>query len=64
MNTMRVKAVKELLEQNGWRHVRTRGDHFIYAKEGARRPIVVPGKDSDDLKGGTLGSILREAGLK
>lgn len=33
-------------------------------KKGARRPIPIPGKLSDDLKDGTLGSILREAGLK
>lgn len=64
MATMKVRAVKELLEGNGWKHVRTRGDHFIYWKEGARRPIPIPGKDSDDLKDGTLASILREAGLK
>lgn len=64
MATMKVKKVIELLEENGWRFIRTKGDHHIYFKEGARRPIVVPGKDSDDLKDGTLSSILREAGLK
>ena len=61
---MTVKAVIALLEENGWKYIRMRGDHRIYYKEGARRPIVVPGKESDDLKDGTLGSILREAGLK
>lgn len=64
MATLKVKAVKELLEENGWAYIRTRGDHHIYHKKSARRPIVVPGKDSDDLKDGTLASILREAGLK
>lgn len=61
---MTVKAVIALLEENGWQFVRMRGDHRIYSKDGARRPIVVPGKESDDLKDGTLGSILRGAGLK
>lgn len=61
---MKVKEVIDLLEQNGWEYVRTRGDHRIYYKKGARRPIPIPGKLSDDLKYGTLGSILREAGLK
>ena len=60
----KIKQVKALLKANGWMHVRTRGDHFIYQKEGAPRPIVIPGKDNDDIAIGTLGSILRQAGLK
>jgi predicted RNA binding protein YcfA (HicA-like mRNA interferase family) len=60
----KVKEVIALLEENGWELKRIRGDHRIYYKEGARRPVVVPGNNNDDLKEGTLGSILREAGLK
>lgn len=62
--TKKVKEVIVLLEKNGWTFVRIRGDHRIYYKEGAKRPIVVPGNLNDDLKGGTLNSILKEAGLK
>lgn len=62
--TMKVKKVIELLEENGWEFKRMRGDHRIFHKEGARRPIVIPGNLNDDLKDGTLASILREAGLK
>lgn len=61
---MKVKEVIQLLEQNGWEYKRTKGDHRIFFRKGARRPIVVPGNLSDDLKDGTLASILREAGLK
>lgn len=61
---MRVKAVIALLEENGWKFVRMRGDHRIYQKEGANRPIVVPGNLNDELKDGTLNSILKGAGLK
>lgn len=61
---MKVKEVIELLEQNGWEYKRTKGDHRIFYRKGARRPIVIPGNLNDDLKDGTLGSILREAGLK
>jgi len=61
---MSVREVISLLEKNGWTFRRMKGDHRIYYREGARRPIVVPGKLSDDLKEGTLNSILREAGLK
>lgn len=64
MNTKKVRAVTALLEANGWKHVRTRGDHWIYRKEGEPRPIPVPGNPNDDLATGTLKSILRQAGLK
>lgn len=61
---LKVKAVVALLEKNGWKFIRMKGDHRVFHKDGAKRPIVVPGKENDDLKDGTLSSILREAGLK
>lgn len=61
---MKVKEVISLLEANGWKFIRMKGDHRIFFKDGARRPIVVPGSNSKDVKVGTLESILREAGLK
>lgn len=60
----KVKQVIDLLEENGWRCVRMKGDHRMYQKEGAKRPIVVPGNLNDDMAVGTLNSILRESGLK
>ena len=62
--TKKVKEVSDLLEENGWKLVRIKGDHRIYYKDGARRPIVVPGNMNDDLAIGTLKSILKEAGLQ
>jgi len=61
--TKKVKEVIHLLEINGWRLVRVRGDHRIYRKEGCVRPVVVPGKDSEDLAEGLYRSIIREAKL-
>lgn len=61
--TLKVKYVIELLIQHGWVLVRMKGDHRIYYKPGARRPIVIPGNINDDLASGTLKSILREAGI-
>lgn len=52
-----------MLEENGWNLVRINGDHRIFKKAGARRPIVLPGNLNDDLAVGTLKSILREMGL-
>ncbi|MBO6238045.1 MAG: type II toxin-antitoxin system HicA family toxin [Bacteroidales bacterium] len=53
-----------LLEANGWVYQRTRGDHHIFSKAGARRPIPVPGKRNDDIAPGTWNAILREADIK
>ncbi len=61
---MKTREVIKLLEAKGWSQLRMRGDHRIFGKVGARRPIVVPGSLNDDLKEGTLNSIFREAGLK
>ena len=60
----KIKDVILLLQMNGWHWDRTRGDHRIFKKQGARRPIPIPGKDSDDMPTGEYHSILREAGLK
>ena len=61
--TKKVKDVVALLETHGWVCVRMRGDHRVFVKQGARRPIVVPGNMNADLAAGTLKSILRESGL-
>ncbi len=61
---MTVKQVIDLLEENGWHYINTKGDHHKFYKPGARRPIIVAGKRSDDLAEGTLRSILRESGIK
>lgn len=62
--TKKVKEVIDLLEENGWKFVRMRGDHRVYYKDGAKRPIIVAGKLSSDMAVGTLKSILRESGLE
>lgn len=63
MKVLKVKVVMTILEANGWIHVRTRWDHWIYRKEGEARPIPVPGNPNDDLAIGTLKSIFRQAGI-
>lgn len=61
--TKKVKEIVDMLEENGWNLVRINGDHRIFKKAGARRPIVLPGNLNDDLAVGTLKSTLREMGL-
>ena len=59
-----VKQVIDLLEENGWQYISTKGDHHKFYKPGARRPIIVAGKRNDNLAEGTLLSIVRESGIK
>lgn len=56
---MKVKAAIEMVKKEGWEHVRTKGDHRVFTKEGAKHAIVIPGHLNDDLTPGTLSSILR-----
>lgn len=58
-----MKEVILLLEINGWRHVRTKGDHRVFKKIGSQKNISIPGKDSKDLAEGTYRKILKDAGL-
>ncbi|MBO7070420.1 MAG: type II toxin-antitoxin system HicA family toxin [Bacteroidales bacterium] len=60
----KVWEVIDLLEENGWQYLRTRGDHHKFKKPGSKRSVIVPGKRNGDLPEGTYKAILREAGLK
>ena len=61
---MKVREVIRLLEQDGWRHVRTRGSHRQYQHSVKPGTVTVAGKASIDVPPGTLNSILKGAGLK
>lgn len=57
------KKVIRLLEQFGWKHVRTRGSHHVMKKPGYL-PIVVPVHGKKDLKPGTLKNIEKATKVK
>lgn len=59
----KVRELIALLEAHGWVYSRTKGDHNVFVKPGAKRNIVVPGRSNDDLFNPFLQRILREAGL-
>jgi predicted RNA binding protein YcfA (HicA-like mRNA interferase family) len=61
---MKVRAVIELIEKDGWHHVRTRGSHRQFNHATKRGVVTIPGKLSDELAPGTLNNILKQAGLK
>ncbi|MDD1415837.1 type II toxin-antitoxin system HicA family toxin [Dolichospermum sp. ST_con] len=62
--TKKVKEIIKLLENDGWVHIRTTGSHRHFRHPNKQGTVTVPGKLSDDLKLGTLNSILKQADLK
>ena len=36
------KKLAKVFEAEGFRHVRTEGDHMVYTKSGVIRPVVIP----------------------
>ena len=60
---MNVREVLRMLERDGWRQVSQRGSHRQLRHPVKPGRVTVAGKPSQDLAVGTLGSILRQAGL-
>jgi predicted RNA binding protein YcfA (HicA-like mRNA interferase family) len=61
---MKVKAAIELIEDDGWYLVRTRGSHRQYKHPIKSGLVTIAGKLSEDLASGTANSILKQAQLK
>jgi predicted RNA binding protein YcfA (HicA-like mRNA interferase family) len=64
LDTMKVREVLRLLQEDGWYRVRTRGSHRQFKHPSKPGRVTVPGKPNDNLASGTLNSILKQAGLK
>lgn len=61
---MKVGELIRLLEQDGWAVVRTKGSHRQLKNPNKPGTVTVAGKPSLEVPPGTLGSILKQAGLK
>ena len=61
---MRVREVITLIEEDGWYLVGTKGSHRQYKHPTKPGRVTVPGNLGDELRPGTLNSILKQAGLK
>jgi predicted RNA binding protein YcfA (HicA-like mRNA interferase family) len=61
---MKVREVLKLLKDDGWNIVVTRGSHRQLKHAVKVGRVTVAGKPNDELKPGTLNSILKQAGLK
>ena len=60
---MKVSDLIKMLKDDGWELSRTEGSHRQFKHSGKKGVVTVSGKPSDDVRKGTLGSILRQAGL-
>lgn len=55
----KVKEAIEMVEAEGWKLVRMKGDHRQFTKPGSFKVITIAGKPNDDMDRGTLGNIIR-----
>lgn len=60
---MKVREVVRTLEDDGWRQVTQRGSHRQFRHPTKPGRVTVAGNLGQDMAGGTLASILRQAGL-
>jgi predicted RNA binding protein YcfA (HicA-like mRNA interferase family) len=61
---VKVREILELLAEDGWDVVVTRGSHRQLKHATKPGRVTVAGKRADDLHPKTAASILRQAGLK
>lgn len=57
------KQVCAILARHGFVQVRRRGSHVLMQKRLAEGTVTVPVPDHDELRMGTLQSIIRQSGL-
>jgi predicted RNA binding protein YcfA (HicA-like mRNA interferase family) len=61
---VKVREIIKVIEDDGWRHVKTKGSHRQFKHDDKPGVVTVPGRLGDDIAIGTLNSILKQAGLK
>jgi predicted RNA binding protein YcfA (HicA-like mRNA interferase family) len=64
MESVKVRDVLKLIEEDGWYLVRVKGSHRQYKHPTKVGLVTLPGKPGDDLAPGTLNSVFKQAGLK
>jgi predicted RNA binding protein YcfA (HicA-like mRNA interferase family) len=55
------KEVCQILSRHGFKEVRRRGSHIVMQKMGTESTITVPVPDHEELRIGTLQSIIRQS---
>jgi predicted RNA binding protein YcfA (HicA-like mRNA interferase family) len=56
--------IRRVLESHGFQLVRQRGSHMVMQKSTEDGTTTVPVPDHDELRTGTLRSIIRQSGLE
>jgi predicted RNA binding protein YcfA (HicA-like mRNA interferase family) len=64
MHPMKIRDVIDLIEQDGWYMVVTRGSHRQFKHPTKPGRVTIAGHLNNDLAPGTLNSILKQAQLK
>ncbi|SEG06241.1 type II toxin-antitoxin system HicA family toxin [Sphingobacterium lactis] len=59
---MKSSEFHRLLRKNGWKHIRTCGSHYIYAKD--ERTYSIPFHGSKEIGEGLRKKIMKDLGLK
>ena len=59
----KVRDAIRIVEEDGWRWVRTRGSHRHYKHAEKPGTVTIAGRMSADLAPGTWNSILKQAGI-
>ena len=54
---MKVRNITNVIEADGWRHVRTKGSHRQFKHDTKIGLVTVPGHPGDDIAPGTLNSL-------
>ena len=60
---MKVRELITLVEKDGWILIATRGSHRQYKHPMKAGRVTIPGRLGDDVRIGTLNSVLRQAGI-
>ena len=61
---MNATTLIKLIEKDGWRFERQAGSHKIFKHPVKAGIVVIPEHGKKDIRKGTLGAILKQAGLK
>jgi len=61
---MKVKDIIKHIESDGWYLVSIKGSHRQFKHPTKKGKVTIAGKPNDDVKKGTLNSILKQAGSK
>jgi predicted RNA binding protein YcfA (HicA-like mRNA interferase family) len=62
--SMKVRELIRILEQDGWVEIACKGSHRQFKHPTKPGKVTVPGNLNDDVRIGTLKSILRQAGIQ